>query len=167
MLTAVWDPLYIGAEDGTNNAGELTAIAEACQWLLDTHSDTDAEGNPVPAVIHYDSEYARDIAVRVAAPHSNKKLAETVATLVEKVRDLRPLNFKHVKGHSQDVGNDTADKYANWGREGRVSCHSTRWCDIPAAWQHIQNQDPIQAKGGLSTLQETVSYDSNQRRPRR
>ena len=99
--------------------------------------------NPVPAVIHHDSEYARDIAVRVAAPHSNKKLTETVATLVEKVRDLRPLSFKHVKGHSQDVGNDATDKYANWGREGRVSCHWTRWCDIPAAWQHIQNQDPI------------------------
>ena len=142
VLTEVWDPLYIGAEDGTNNTGELTAIAEACQWLLDTHSDTDAEGKPVPAVIHYDSEYARDIAVRVAVPHSNKKLAETVATLVEQVREIRELGFKHVKGHSQDIGNDTADKYANWGREGRVSCHWTRWCNTPAAWQHIQTQDP-------------------------
>lgn len=105
--------------------------------------------NPVPAVIHHDSEYARDIAVRVAAPHSNKKLTETVATLVEKARDLRPLSFKHVKGHSQDVGNDAADKYANWGREGRVSCHWTRGVTYRQHGNIYKTKTPLQAKRGL------------------
>ena len=142
VITMAWDPLYIGATKGTNNTAELTAIAEACQWLLDTCMDRTEQGQVVPATILYDSEYARDLAVRAAAPQTNHTLAEKVANLVEQVRDVRPLYFKHVKGHSHDIGNDAADKYANWGREGRVSCHWSRWSETPAQWHDIQTRDP-------------------------
>ena len=30
-----WDPLWLGATRHTNNTGELTAIAEACAWILE------------------------------------------------------------------------------------------------------------------------------------
>ena len=56
-------------------------------------------GKHVRAVIHFDSEYARDFAVRVATPNSNHALAERVASFLEKVRSVRPLDFRHVKGH--------------------------------------------------------------------
>ncbi|CAE7513563.1 rnhA, partial [Symbiodinium pilosum] len=110
-----WDPVFLGAEVGTNNTGELTAIGEACVWLWENREERTQDGQVVPAVIHYDSEYARDLAVRAAAPRSNQRLAESVASWVEKVRSVRPLEFRHVKGHSGDVGNDAADKFANRG----------------------------------------------------
>ena len=35
VVTNRWDPNFLGAERGTNNTGELTAIGEACLWLLE------------------------------------------------------------------------------------------------------------------------------------
>ena len=137
-----WDPVFLGAEVGTNNTGELTAIGEACVWLWENREERTQDGQVVPAVIHYDSEYARDLAVRAAAPRSNQRLAESVASWVEKVRSVRPLEFRHVKGHSGDVGNDAADKFANRGREGHASPQWGRWADVPGPWVNVQNRDP-------------------------
>lgn len=82
------------------------------------------------AEIHYDSEYARDIAVRVAHPKSNIPLAQKVADLVDKVRTTRPLEFWHVKGHSGDYGNDAADKYADLGAAGHCTPQWPRWAEV-------------------------------------
>ena len=141
VITEAWDPNFLGATAGTNNTGELTAIGEACAWLWDMREERSTEGQPVRAVIHYDSEYARDLAVRVATPQSNRELAERVAALVDRVRSVRPLDFRHVKGHSGDVGNDSADLYANRGRMGRVSPQWRRWTDVPEAWEEVQTRD--------------------------
>ena len=86
-----WDPVFLGAEVGTNNTGELTAIGEACIWLWENREERAQDGQVVPAVIQYDSEYARDLAVRAAAPRNNQRLAESVASWVEKIRFVRPL----------------------------------------------------------------------------
>ena len=142
VVTAVWDPNFLGAERGTNNTGELTAIAEACVWLKERGPERDIGGEVLGAEIHYDSEYARDIAVRVAVPKSNLALANRVADLVDEVRRLRPLRFRHVKGHSVDVGNDAADMFADKGAQGRSSPQWSRWSDVPAGWEVIQERDP-------------------------
>ncbi|CAE8616179.1 unnamed protein product, partial [Polarella glacialis] len=142
VVTQRWDPVFLGAERGTNNTGELTAIGEACLWLIE-HEDErfGAQGELVPAWIHYDSEYACDLAARRSTPTSNMELAERIAQLVEQVRARRPLRFKHVKGHSNDVGNDAADKYADWGSQGRATAQWRRWSTAPPAWERFQGTD--------------------------
>ena len=142
VVTHAWDPNFLGAEQGTNNTAELTAIGEACLWLLSQGAEVAANGAKVSAWIHYDSEYARDLAVRVATPRTNVALAYKVADLVDQVRAIRPLSFCHVDGHSGDVGNDAADLYANRGREGGVSPQWDRWGEVPQAWQEVQDRDP-------------------------
>ena len=142
VLTYAWDPNYLGADHKSNNTGELTAIGEACLWLKEQGQEIDEQGRVVQATIHYDSQYARDIAVRVAHPRTNVALAEKVAALVEEVRAIRPLKFKHVKGHSGDIGNDCADKYADRGAAGRSSPQWKRWTEVPPAWEVIQQRDP-------------------------
>eukprot|EP00435_Cladocopium_sp_Y103_P060232 s395_g22.t1 len=118
VILHAWDPNFLGEEKLTNNTGELSAIGEACLWLLDRQDERDAAGQVVGAEIHYDSHYARDLAVRVAQPKSNVALAHKVADLVDAVRATRPLQFRHVKGHSGDYGNDAADKFADLGAAG-------------------------------------------------
>ena len=141
VITDKWDPVYLGADKETNNTGELTAIGEACIWLLEKTGELDADGNKVHAEIHYDSEYARDLATRRAAPKTNHELANKVADLVDKVRENRRLTFRHVKGHSGDVGNDSADKYADLGAKGRSSPQWWRWSQTPTGWEIIQGRD--------------------------
>jgi ribonuclease HI len=47
---------HMGAEHGSNNAGELCAIGEVLKWVKEKHSD-----NSRPVVTRYDSEYAASI----------------------------------------------------------------------------------------------------------
>ena len=142
VLIAPWDPNFLGAERLSNNTGELSAIAETCLWLLERKDEPDAAGNVAGAEIHYDSEYARDIAVRVAQPKSNIALAQKVADLVDEVRVTRPLEFWHVKGHSGDYWNDAADKYADLGAAGNCTPQWARWAEVPVGWEDIQGRDP-------------------------
>ncbi len=71
VVTNRWDPNFLGAERGTNNTGELTAIGEARLWLLERSEERYGDPNNlqgltvVPTYIYYDSEYARNMATRV------------------------------------------------------------------------------------------------------
>ena len=107
----------------------------------------------VPAYIYYDSEYARNLAT---VPSQNVELANKVADLVDQVRLHRPLWFRHVKGHSNDVGNDFDDFCAGEGAKGFSSPKWERCSATPAAWVEIQNRDPVWLKcvvsvGGILT----------------
>ena len=85
-----WDNEFLGATGQSNSTAELTAIGEACLWLL---HETD-ELEKTPAVIYYDSEYAAKTAQREWKPQDNIGLVETIADLVEKTRKQRELTFK-------------------------------------------------------------------------
>ena len=58
-------PHFLGAEFGSNNTGELSAICEALRWL------TEHEPTSRPAVIIYDSEYAANQAQGFHKAHKN------------------------------------------------------------------------------------------------
>ena len=77
VLTLSCDSLFLGAACHTNNTAELTAIAEACRWLLDFLSGP-TPNKPQKAVILYDSEYAYGLATRLTTPNTNHQLAESV-----------------------------------------------------------------------------------------
>jgi ribonuclease HI len=116
-------PLSLGAEVGSNNTGELSAIGEALLWLRDEAPLPWS----APAVIHYDSEYAANIATRRNTAHKNQALAATVQALLDEVRAQRSLELSHVKGHSGVLGNELADRLASKGAEGHHSSSSKRW----------------------------------------
>ena len=106
------DQRYLGAEQASNNTGELTAIAEALTWLKEEcpgPADT-------PAEIIYDSRYAADLTLGVTEPHANHTLAQHCHALYRAVSRTRPLSFRWLKGHSNVPGNDKADELADKGR---------------------------------------------------
>ena len=114
-----------------NNTAELTAIGEACHWLSQVCCNERYPHHPKEATICYDSEYAFQLATRLAAPRTNAVLAESVATLVTSVRLKIALSFRHVRGHTGIHGNEVADQLADRGAAGRVSPHFVRWTQPP------------------------------------
>ena len=115
VLTQPWDPLWLGANIHSNNTAELSAIGEACKWLLDTCSQS-PDPSQWEGTILYDSEYAYGIATRLYHPDSNLILAETIASLVDSVRSKMQLHFKHVRGHRGIYGNEVADRRSRYPR---------------------------------------------------
>lgn len=132
VITLSCDPLFFGASCHTNNTAELTAIGEACRWLLDFLSGP-TPNKPHKAVILYDSEYAYGLATscRLTTPNTNHQLAESVATLVSSVRRLMNLSFEHVRGHTGIFGNEVADRLADRGSPGHISPHCKAWTQLP------------------------------------
>ena len=121
------DQRYLGAQQASNNTGELTAIAEALLWL-----NTEAPGPPdAPAEILYDSQYAANITTGLSEPHANHTLAQKCHELFLHTQERRPLRFQWVKGHSNNKGNDQADTLANKGRAQEYCSHSLRWAQPP------------------------------------
>lgn len=122
-------PLSLGAEVGSNNTGELSALGEALLWLRD-----EAPGSKsLPAAVHYDSQYAANIVTGRNRAHKNLELASTLQRLYAEIKQQRPLNLVYVKGHSGVAGNELADRLASMGAEGRYSTASKRWCQYPGA----------------------------------
>ena len=74
VITDPSQPDYLGAEVGSNNNAELTAIAHAARWVL-----THPEGGGV--VIRGDSQYALNIASGEWRAKANQDLAESVKGL--------------------------------------------------------------------------------------
>jgi ribonuclease HI len=107
-------PFFLGAELGSNNTGELSAICEALLWLLDH------ENSSRSAAIYYDSEYAAKITTGEYRAAKNKTLAAEAQSLLRCVRQKRAVRFEHVKGHSKDKWNDAADRCANRGSSGEI-----------------------------------------------
>lgn len=117
------DQRFLGAEQYSNNTGELTAIAEALIWL-----EEEAPGeSTLPAEIVYDSQYAADITTGKAEPHTNFALATHCRQLFKQISQKRPLTLRWIKGHSNSPGNDMADHLANQGRTTEPTDQSKRW----------------------------------------
>jgi len=119
VLCNAKDPLFLGAEHGSNQTAELTAVAEALLWLRDF-------GSPGAAIIWADSEYAAKLATGQYSAKKNVKLAHKVQDLYKQVVGKRQLEMRHVKGHSGHKWNDVADRLANQGADGR-RCTEGRW----------------------------------------
>jgi ribonuclease HI len=121
-------PHYLGAEVGSNNTGELSAVCEALRWLCEHETSARA------AVICYDSEYASNQAQGIHKAHKNVALAKRSHALLAQARTKRPVRFLHVKGHSGHKWNDAADSAANRGATGARS--SASGAQRPPAPQH-------------------------------
>ena len=105
VITQSGAPNFIGAEVGSNNTAELTAIAEALRWLL-------TEGGGNEAIIRADSQYAGNLASGAWKAKANRALVAHVQELWSAVSDLRPLSWEHVRAHRGHRWNERADHLA-------------------------------------------------------
>jgi ribonuclease HI len=124
---------YMGAEVGSNNTAELTAIGEALLWVSSYMSDGQRGGSfPSSCVIRYDSEYAAKSVLGMFNGVKNRPLILTIRSYLEQARDaLRfvgcTLEFVHVKGHSGQRWNDRADKLATAAANSQKTCTAGRY----------------------------------------
>ena len=96
---------YLGAEVGSNNTAELTAIGHAARWIL----SQPGEG---VVVIRGDSQYALNIASGAWRAKANQDLAESVKALWMEVDSVRGLRGEHVRAHRGHRWNERADHLA-------------------------------------------------------
>ena len=110
---------FATTEVGSNNTGEISAIAAALTWLL--HTDTSS----TPAVICYDSQYAADSVLGAFNGRRNEQLIHHSRSLYSLVSLQRSLSMQHVKGHSNNQWNELADQLANRGNSGQSHLSSS------------------------------------------
>ena len=112
--------LYLGAEVGSNNTAELSAMCEALFYV------TNYIAPEREVVIRYDSTYAANVISGKHKAHANKALVAQGQACLEQARVSNPVTFLHVKAHSGDKWNDMADSLARRGCTGD-RCDIGRW----------------------------------------
>jgi len=112
---------FLGAEVGSNNTGELSAICEALIYVRDTLGCCEV-------CIYHDSTYAANVITGEMKAKKNKALVERGAALLLEARGSCDVTFEHVKAHSGHKWNDLADSLAKRGATGDV-CDAGRWSD--------------------------------------
>jgi ribonuclease HI len=96
---------WLGAEVGSNNTAELTALAHALRWLL-------TKDNITRVTIRGDSNYALKIATREWRAKKNLKLATRVVNLLNEVSTIIDVELQHVRAHRGHRWNERADHLA-------------------------------------------------------
>ncbi|MAK04851.1 MAG: hypothetical protein CMA03_03060 [Euryarchaeota archaeon] len=96
---------YFGAEVGSNNTGELSAIAHALRWILINTENEIVE-------ICTDSTYAGNIASGKWKAKANKELSANVQNLWNEVDSKQTLTWRHVRAHRGHRWNERADHLA-------------------------------------------------------
>lgn len=102
---------YLGAEVGSNNTAELSAIAHALRWIL---SESEVES----ATIRGDSNYALNIASGMWKAKANQALARRVSDLWDEVSGIVTLVGEHVPAHRGHRWNERADHLAFRAMQG-------------------------------------------------
>jgi len=105
VLTDSSDQNWLGAEVGSNNTAELSALAHALRWLLN------GEGEGV-VTIRGDSQYALNIAQSIWKAKANKILAARVQELWKEVTTIRAVKADHIRAHRGHRWNERADHLA-------------------------------------------------------
>lgn len=116
VITDPNHPLWLGAEIGSNNTGELTAIYWALEWAL-LHADVDAseyEGNGI-VTIYSDSNYALNMVFGNWKPSTNKKLIQEIRSYADYVSRVITIKHSHIRAHSGFKWNEVADRLADKG----------------------------------------------------
>ena len=105
VITSSEEEGFLGAEIGSNNTGELSAMAHALRWLL-------IEGSTDAVTIRGDSQYALNIATGEWRAKANRELAARVQALWDEVTSLRSVVAEHIRAHRGHRWNERADHLA-------------------------------------------------------
>jgi len=155
-----------GVAPRTNNEGELTAILEACEWLLTLCASGRCPHGAV--LIRYDSEYAAFSATGRYDGTKNRDLIMAVRSALARLRSVRDVWFMHVKAHSNVAGNDRADELAAMGKRGSFVRSGVLPLGAPiSAWMPGRDwdyQDALDTRGKRQPLDfwmDPVAYVSS------
>ena len=139
VITHADDPLYLGAERGTNNTGELSAICQALRWALYAAESAEL----VRVGIHYDSQYAYSQIAGLVKARKNLRLVRYGRELLRRLRCRRcpehrdggtpscracrscnavQVHFEHVRAHRGHRWNEAADQAAGRGAAATAAC---------------------------------------------
>ena len=105
VITSSDEEGFLGAEVGSNNTGELSAMAPTQRWLL-------LEGSTDVVTIRGDSQYALKIASGEWRAKANRELAARVQALWDEVTSLRTVAAEHIRAHRGHRWNERADHLA-------------------------------------------------------
>ena len=105
VITSSDEEGFLGAEVGSNNTGELSAMAHTLRWLL-------IEGSTDAVSIRGDSHYALKIANGEWRAKANRELAARVQALWDEVTSLRTVVAEHIRAHRGHRWNERADHLA-------------------------------------------------------
>ena len=111
VVTSPDHTAYLGANVGSNNTGELTAIAEAALYSL--------EHNVTTSHIHSDSQWAINVITGKWRPKTHHNLINNIRALLS--TPLFQFHLHWVRSHVRNEGNEGADKLANEGRASVTS----------------------------------------------
>lgn len=107
VITDAGHPLYIGAEIGSNNTAELSAIYHALEWIKSSNAKSVA--------IYSDSNYALNMVFGNWTPNTNKKLIDTISKFAKEVQRNVSVSNAHIRAHSGFKWNEVADRLADRG----------------------------------------------------
>ena len=116
VITDSNHPFWIGADIGSNNTGELSAIYWALEWALH-HANVPAseyEGNGI-VTIYSDSNYALNMVFGNWKPSTNKKLIQEIRSFADYVSRVITIEHSHIRAHSGFKWNEVADRLADRG----------------------------------------------------
>ena len=99
---------WLGAQIGSNNTGELTAILEGAVWAYHTPTVREVE-------FRYDSKYAAKLAAGEWEPTANLLLVKAVRLAIKHLESRTHVSFAHVKAHTGELWNERADALAGSG----------------------------------------------------
>lgn len=100
-------PMWIGADVGSNNTAELSAIYHALEYIRDNSLDD--------VIIYTDSMYAMNLIFGSWKPSSNQSLVGTAKDLALKLHGK--VIAEHVRAHQNLFWNERADQLAKQGAE--------------------------------------------------
>jgi len=105
VITDPHHPLWLGAEVGSNNTAELSAICHALAYIITMKLEN--------VTIYTDSMYAMSMVTGKWKPSTNHRLVNSAKELVDRLGDK--VNFVHVRAHMDLLWNETADRLAKQG----------------------------------------------------
>ena len=108
-------PYFLGAQVGSNNTGELTALIEAMLYLL--HDTVKASC----ITLYHDSKWAAQMVRGQARPKRHATMVHHARKIYSQLQEKSDVRWEWVKGHSGVAGNARADALAEQGKNSTRS----------------------------------------------